>query len=225
MHEFAVVTRLRRSERDAARIRASMSEQNLELLPDYHQRMEVLRALRFVDPDSDSVLLKGRVACEIKSVAELVLTELLLDNFFREYTPEEVVALLSVLVFREKSQVEPELSERLAHGVRRIADTTDRIAAVQVAHQVAFDEDAESLRTGLVEVVYEWARGTDFYKIMELTDVGEGTIVRAMTRLDETLRNLRDAARVMGDMELYSKMQHCQSLIRRDIVFAASLYF
>lgn len=225
VHEFAVVTRLRRSERDAARIRASMSEQNLELLPDYHQRMEVLRALRFVDPDSDSVLLKGRVACEIKSVAELVLTELLLDNFFREYAPEEVVALLSVLVFREKSQVEPELSERLAHGVRRIADTTDRIAAVQVAHQVAFDEDAESLRTGLVEVVYEWARGTDFYKIMELTDVGEGTIVRAMTRLDETLRNLRDAARVMGDMELYSKMQHCQSLIRRDIVFAASLYF
>lgn len=51
----------------------------------------------------------------------------------------------------------------------------------------------------------------------------EGTIVRVITRLDETCREVRDAARVIGDSELFTKMELCQTLIRRDIVFAVSL--
>jgi len=47
--------------------------------------------------------------------------------------------------------------------------------------------------------------------------------VRVITRLDETCREVRDAARVIGDTELFNKMEEAQSLIRRDIVFAASL--
>ena len=73
--------------------------------------------------------------------------------------------------------------------------------------------------------VYQWAKGMHFHDIMQLTDVGEGTIVRIITRLDETFREMRDASRVIGDTDLYKKMERCQQLIRRDIVFAASLYF
>lgn len=64
-----------------------------------------------------------------------------------------------------------------------------------------------------------------FDQITTLTDVAEGTIVRAITRLDETCREVRDAARVIGDADLFRKMEDCQLKIRRDIVFAASLYF
>ncbi|WFD36371.1 Antiviral helicase ski2 [Malassezia cuniculi] len=225
VQEYNTVTHIRRLERESERIRYSMSEQNLELLPDYHQRMEVLRDLRFVDPATDSVLVKGRVACEIKSVAELVLSDLVLDSTFIDYEPEVIVAMISTVVFREKSQVTPKLNEQLSKGIARIAESVEYISTVQNAHQVPFDEEAEGVRTGLAEVVYEWALGTEFSKIMELTDVGEGTIVRTITRIDETLRNLCDAARVAGDMELLGKMQHTQALIHRDIIFAASLYF
>jgi antiviral helicase SKI2 len=38
---------------------------------------------------------------------------------------------------------------------------------------------------GLLEVVTEWAKGTQFKDIIQLTDVLEGTIVRTITRLDE----------------------------------------
>ena len=40
----------------------------------------------------------------------------------------------------------------------------------------------------LRQVVYEWARGTPFQEICQLTDVMEGSIVRAIVRLDETCR-------------------------------------
>lgn len=42
----------------------ALSEQNLELLPDYEQRIDVLKDLKFIDENS-TVLLKGRVACEV----------------------------------------------------------------------------------------------------------------------------------------------------------------
>lgn len=62
-----------------------------------------------------------------------------------------------------------------------------------------------------------------FQQITDLTDVPEGTIVRVITRLDETCREVRDAARVIGDADLFTKMEEAQALIKRDIVFAASL--
>jgi hypothetical protein len=40
--------------------------------------------------------------------------------------------------------------------------------------------------------------------------------VRVITRLDETCREVRDAARVIGDAELFQKMEEAQALIKRD---------
>lgn len=62
-----------------------------------------------------------------------------------------------------------------------------------------------------------------FEQITELTDVPEGTIVRVITRLDQTCQEVRDAARVIGDAGLFQKMEDAQTKIKRDIVFAASL--
>lgn len=82
-----------------------------------------------------------------------------------------------------------------------------------------------SLKCGLVEVVYEWARGVSFKDLTSLTDVQEGTIVRCILRLDETCREVQSAARLIGDPKLFKKMETASQLIKRDIVFAASLYF
>lgn len=45
-------------------LKAEISEQNLELIPDYEQRIAVLKELNFID-DNSTVQLKGRVACEV----------------------------------------------------------------------------------------------------------------------------------------------------------------
>ncbi|KAF9055903.1 NUC185 domain-containing protein [Panaeolus papilionaceus] len=205
-------------------LKLAISDQNLELIPDYEQRIAVLQDLKFIDENS-TVLLKGRVACEINSANELILTELILENTLAEYEPEEVVALLSCFVFQEKTDVEPLLSPKLETGRDAILAISDRVGRIQDAHKVAAADFQTSLKFGLVEVVYEWAKGMPFEQITGLTDVAEGTIVRVITRLDETCREVRDAARVIGDAELFKKMEEAQNKIKRDIVFAASLYF
>jgi antiviral helicase SKI2 len=206
-----------------------MSDQNLALLPDYNQRVEVLKDLGFIDVES-RVLLKGKVACEIHSADELILTELILDNILADFEPSEIVALLSSFVFQEKSEVDPynHVNSSLQRGIDAIIGISKRVNNVQTLHQVilASDEaDFESQpRFQLVEVVYNWAEGMGFKEIMNLTDVMEGTIVRVVTRLDETCREVMSAARLIGDPGLYAKMEKAREMIRRDVVFTASLY-
>ncbi|KAI0035130.1 antiviral helicase [Vararia minispora EC-137] len=207
-----------------ASLKMAISDQNLELIPDYEQRIEVLQELKFIDQNS-TVQLKGRVACEINSVNELVLTELILENTLAAYEPEEVVALLSAFVFQEKTDVEPVIPPKLEEGREALLVISDRVGRVQDRHKVSNEGSRSSLKFGLMEVVYEWAKGMPFEQITALTDVPEGTVVRVITRLDETCREVRDAARVIGDGDLMKKMEEAQLKIKRDIVFAASLYF
>lgn len=145
-----------------------------------------------------------------------------------EYEPEEIVALLSCFVFQEKTDVVPNITQRLEKGKATILAVAQRINAVQTDHQVILskeNDDFESRpRFGLMEVVYEWAKGMSFSQITDLTDVLEGTIVRVITRLDETCREVKSAARIIGDPSLFEKMQICQELIKRDVCHCASLY-
>ena len=70
-------------------IRQLMSDQNLQLLPDYEQRIQVLRELGFIDEGS-RVELKGKVACEVGSCTLLTppLTDpWLLDPLRRRTRP------------------------------------------------------------------------------------------------------------------------------------------
>jgi antiviral helicase SKI2 len=205
-----------------------MSDQNLSLLPDYNQRVSVLSDLGFID-EQQRVQLKGKVACEIHSADELVLTELILENVLADFSPQEIVALLSCFVFVEKTEMEPQLTEHLKKGVEAIVQIAEKVNHYQILHQVILgSDDANDFvsrpRFGLVEVVYNWADGMSFREITDLTDVMEGTIVRVVTRLDETCREVMSAARLVGDPSLYAKMESAREMIRRDVVFTASLY-
>ena len=209
-------------------LKHQISNQNLELLPDYEQRISVLHDLGFIDA-THAVTLKGRVACEINSAHELILSELILENALSEFTCEEIVAMLSAFVFEERSDSVPTLTTKLMHGRDVVIAMARRVNAVQEQHQVltagSGDEFEDSPRFGLMEVCYEWARGMSFASITELTDVLEGTIVRCIVRLDEVLRECQSAARTVGDTAMYTKLETCRELIKRDVVFSASLFW
>lgn len=158
-----------------------------------------------------------------------MLTELVLENVLAEYEPEEIVALLSAFVFQEKTDVTPTLTPALEKGQAKIIEISEKVNHIQTLHQVILSADDSNdfvsrPRFGMVEVVYEWARGMSFNRITDLTDVMEGTIVRTITRLDETCREVKNAARIIGDPTLFTKMQTCQEMIKRDIMATASLY-
>ncbi|KAJ8458801.1 hypothetical protein OPV22_031727 [Ensete ventricosum] len=207
-------------------LKYQMSDDALQQMPDFQGRIDVLKEIYCIDSDL-VVQLKGRVACEMNSGEELICTECLFENQLDDLEAEEAVAIMSSLVFQQNNTSEPSLTPKLAHAKMRLYDTAIRLGQLQSQFKLAIDPveyARENLKFGLVEVVYEWAKGTPFADICELTDVPEGLIVRTIVRLDETCREFKNAASIMGNTALYKKMETASNAIKRDIVFAASLY-
>jgi antiviral helicase SKI2 len=70
-----------------------------------------------------------------------------------------VVALLSCFVFQEKTEVEPVVPIKLEEGREAILAISRRVGSVQDRHKVPVEDFRSNLKFGLMEVVYEWAKG------------------------------------------------------------------
>jgi len=188
-------------------------------------RKRVLRRFGFIN-EADVVQLKARVACEISTGDELLLSELLFDGFFNDQTPEACAAILSCFVFEEKANNVPALREELAKPFREIQKHARIIAKVaqESKHALNEEEYVASFKFELMDVVYAWTKGKSFADICKMTDVYEGSLIRVFRRLEELLRQIAQAAKVMGNEELEKKFDTSLERIRRDIVAAQSLY-
>ncbi|KAM4634304.1 exosome RNA helicase MTR4 [Polymixia lowei] len=188
-------------------------------------RKRVLRRLGFATP-SDVIEMKGRVACEISSADELLLTEMVFNGLFNDLTAEQATALLSCFVFQENANEMPKLTEQLAGPLRQMQECAKRIAKVSADAKLEVDEETylSQFKPQLMDVVYTWANGASFAQICKMTDVFEGSIIRCMRRLEEVLRQMCSAAKAIGNTELENKFAEGITKIKRDIVFAASLY-
>ncbi|KAK3870147.1 hypothetical protein Pcinc_024603 [Petrolisthes cinctipes] len=211
-------------EEEIGYLKFKMSVEALQLHPEYQMRIKVLQKLKYVD-SNNTVTLKGRVACGMGN-HELMVTELVLENVFADTSIEVMAALLSSLVFQQKHCEKPNLTTELEKGIKKFKDVARRIGEVQkeCGIQETVGDYVDQYNFGLTEVVYQWACGMPFNKIMELTDVQEGITVKCIQRLDETLKDVRSAAHVIGEPNLKEKMEECSTAIKRDIVFTPSLY-
>uniref|UniRef100_A0A131XF32 Putative cytoplasmic exosomal rna helicase ski2 dead-box superfamily protein n=1 Tax=Hyalomma excavatum TaxID=257692 RepID=A0A131XF32_9ACAR len=188
-------------------------------------RKRVLRRLGYATA-SDVMEIKGKVACEVSSADELLVTEMIFNNMFNELNAHQATALLSCLVFQEKSNEMPNLTEELSGPLRQMQDIARRIARVTKDAKLCVDEDTyvSSFKPHLMDVIYAWSKGASFAQVCRMTDVFEGSIIRCMRRLEELLRQIVQAAKCIGNTELENKFSEAVKLIKRDIVFAASLY-
>ena len=252
-----------------------ISDSSLHLLPEYESRVQLLQNLNYIDA-AHTVLIKGRVACEVNTVDPLILTELLFENAFGPCSAGEIAAILAGLVFQERSALnsstthdgsetiesmlqrlllndkdseqEPAKEEETENTgkhdylinvtpniyktCKRIVSLTSTLSAQQrdcgLGHLPcgsALSYLQSTFNPALIRAVYEWARGTPFLTLTaEITTIAEGSIVRCITRLDETCREVAGAGKIIGDPVLVQKMEEAAKLIRRNICFSSSLY-
>ena len=217
-------------------------------LDELKSRKRVLRRLGFIN-EGEVVQMKARVACEISSTEghELVLAELLFNRYFNELSPEVCAAVLSCFIFDEKVDTTP-LKEDLAKPFKEIQAQARIVAKVSAESKLDVNEEeyVNSFKWQLMETVLAWANGKPFADIWyvflspgtillrrlkltdcvfsKMTNVYEGSLIRLFRRLEELLRQMAEAAKVMGSEELKEKFELALNKIRRDIVSFNSLY-
>ncbi|KAI6224049.1 DNA RNA helicase and DSH domain containing protein [Aphelenchoides besseyi] len=186
----------------------------------------VLRRILYVD-SSGNITQKGRIACEISAADEIVLTEMLLSGVFTEMTPEDAAALLSCFVFEEKTNKMPVLDEKLTAALSTLQNHARKIAKVCVECKLDIVEETylQKFQSGLMPVVKQWCRGSSFQQVCDQNkEIFEGSIIRCLRRLEELLREMKSAVQAIGNVELQEVFEKANKALKRDIVFAASLY-
>ncbi|KAI7906728.1 rRNA-processing arch domain-containing protein [Cokeromyces recurvatus] len=199
--------------------------QSIVQLEELKNRKRVMRRLGFTT-SADVVEMKGRVACEISTGDELLLTEMIFQGVFNDLTVDQSVALLSCFVFDEKVDAKAKLQEELSAPLRLMQETARRIVKVSNECKMNIDEQAylDKFKPELMDVVFAWCQGAKFYQICKMTEVYEGSLIRVFRRLEELLRQMCAAAKSIGNSELENKFSEGINRLHRDIIFAASLY-
>lgn len=182
-----------------------------------------LKKLEYID--ETSVLIKGKMASEISAGDELVITEMIFNSEFISLPLTDIVALLSCCVCEEHNG-DVSLSEENDKLYALLVNSTGRICQIMnsCGLEIKQEKYMEKFSYDLMDIVKMWMSGKTFYEICESTPVFEGSIIRCFKRLEELLRQLSSAAAVIGNTDLVDLFSQGIFLIKRDIIFANSLY-
>jgi len=156
------------------------------------------------------------------------LTELIFNGVFNPLSPEHCAALLSCFVFDEKSETTVRLKESLAAPLRTLQEIARRIAQVSKESKLPLEEETyvQSFKVELMDAVVQWCKGASFSEVCKLTDTFEGSLIRVFRRLGELLRQMTQAAKVIGNNELEEKFKKSSEMLERpnSVIFCSSLY-
>jgi ATP-dependent RNA helicase DOB1 len=187
----------------------------------------VMRRLDLID-NNDVPHLKGKVAASISAADEILTTELIFSGFFQELKPAQMAAVLSCLVYTDnKSEGKPPKDEELGEPFKKLLETANKVATVMVESNIELNKEEylQKYAPDMMEITLRWCQQAKFTEICELSDnIYEGTIIRALRRLDELISQLVEAAKIIGNNELRDKFMESQAHLKRGIVFTASLY-
>ncbi|KAH8410288.1 hypothetical protein KR009_010712 [Drosophila setifemur] len=233
LHKSPDLEQIHRRYQDKVQLQTEVNDLKAELkaarsllqMEELKHRKRVLRRMGYCKP-GDVIEFKGRVACELSSADELLMTEMIFNGVFNELTAPQAVALLSCFVCDEKSTESPKSATELSGPLRSMQDLARRIAKVSTECKLDLDADSyvDKFKPFLMDVVLAWCKGSSFLAVCKMTDIFEGSIIRCMRRLEELLRQMCQASKTIGNTDLENKFSEGIRLLKRDIVFAASLY-
>jgi ATP-dependent RNA helicase DOB1 len=144
-----------------------------------------------------------------------------------------------------QSEQVTKLKEELAAPLRVMQEIARRIAKVSKESKLPVIEDdyVSSFKVELMDAVVQWCRGASFSEIckvrrfptlgerslngiLQLTDQFEGSLIRVFRRLGELLRQMAQAAKVIGNTELNEKFEKASEMLERpnSVIFCSSLY-
>jgi len=197
----------------------------LQFRTELANRLRVLRRLGHLNVDG-VMQQKGKVAAEVESVDELLITELIFEGLFNDLEPAAVCALLICLFPMEKSRNATIVRSELTPGLAFLQKSARHVAEVQKECKIDINIEKymSQFSTNLANITYDWCKGKSFPDVTSQTDMFEGSIIRLLRRLEELMRELVDAANAIGNGELAQKFEDGRKALKRGIVFAGSLY-
>lgn len=153
---LSIVTQTNKQKKKFEEIKTIQDElKNLVSLHQVNELNSQKRVLHLMEycSEAGTLELKGRVACEISSFDELLLTEIIFSCIFNNLNVHETVAVLSCFVFHDNSITIPRLT-KLSAPLLRIQEIAKQIAKISKEVEINTDEEqySSSFKPHLMDV-------------------------------------------------------------------------
>lgn len=193
---------------------------------DLHKNISLLQENGFIK-ENNTITLKGIYATEINDCNEILLTEILYNNWFKDCTQSEIACLLSMFI---QEGVENEISPNNLEITKNVVDFVyymQDVSNYYIKQEEQFQIQSDSIWTlnlSLMQVTYLWANGKNLEEVYQHMEIYEGNFIRSMIQINNLVQSIMNICEIVGDNELYKKLVGLESLLIRDIVTLDSLY-
>lgn len=152
---------------------------------------------------NNELLPRGICASRIY-VQELLVTELIYSDVFRQLDDDQLNALLSCIDFEARKN---DMFQRtLVFDPAPIKEITDYIQSICGQDAIRYDPRVAG-------ITYAWSRGTTFLDVQALCNLDEGDIISVFRRTIDLMRQMREA---ITDSDLRARLKECMEKLDRD---------
>lgn len=225
--------------RNLNRLKSVMSDKNLVFGCEYEKRIRFLEDKGYIK--NGKLLLKGHVASEIRTLNDVLVTEMLFNNEFNKLCGEEILSLFSCMISNER-EMHHVAGKSKDIKVKYGEESPDHLSQTKTNINIEFlnilenyennynDDMIEykicetvSLNYSAVKPVYLWCKNYPFSSCVDGL-ITKGGFVRIILRLHESIREMKTACQLMENTELYNKLETFERILLRDVIVEQSLY-
>jgi len=175
--------------------------------------------------DKSHLELKGIIASEINHCNELLLTEVIINNTFKDMEIKEIIGGLAALVddkfFSEKLLSDMDIPENSKQIVKEIETWKNTLIDTAIEFNVAIECN---INMQFMESAYKWACGGEYKDIYPLLDIYEGNFIKGMIKICNITQEIAKICNIVKEFELEEKFLEAEELIMRDIVNFDSIH-
>ena len=146
------------------------------------------------------------MASEISECNEIMLTEIINQDFFLELDQAEIVAVLAAFIEEKSNDVTCIDSLDINENVRNALGNINYIATDFGDYEYNSNIDIGSdwnLYLSFIGPAYDWANGKSIYEIYaSYENIYEGTFIRNILRINNIVENIKNIASMINNSDL-----------------------
>lgn len=197
--------------------------------------MSILHKNNFVD-ENDVILLKGKIAAQIKEIHCLAYTDLLEElNYFHDYSYEEIVGILScftnVTVGDEyKTTIIQTEYSKVKVAIKQLSTRLEYYYDEEVKQKIYTGSDY-TIQFDLIDYTIKWCGCSDeseskylIQTLQQEKNVFLGEFIKAILKINNIANEMEKIANYIGNMELLSKIINIKENTLKFVATNQSLY-
>lgn len=223
-------------EEELRQINFRLGDESIILKSEYESRIKFLQDFQYIK--NTSLLIKGQVASEIRTLNDIIITEMLFNNDFEELKGEEILSIFSCMICNEREIIKKQVRIKdITHkycendeetktktvDMKFLDELEKHVHEISIIYNEYNINESIELNYSAVRPVYFWCLKNEINFCTE-NEITKGGFVRVILRIFESVREIQTICKLIQNDGLFKKIEAFESILLRDVVCQESLY-